>query len=197
MTPDDLLILSPIIALAGTPVIVMLTIAFYRNHRTAAVLTIAGMIISLALLPVAASVARPEVTSLLVIDGYARFFIALTVATAIAVALLSYGVFDRLKYPEEFYLLLAIATLGSAVLAASRQFVSFFVGLELLSVSLYGMIAYPLLTTNQIEASIKYLILAASSGAFLLFGLALVYAATGSMDFAAARSASDKMAERS
>ena len=161
MTPDDLRLLSPIIALAGTPIIVMLMIAFSRNHRVSAVLTIAGMILTGSVCR--QSFARPEVTTLLVIDGYARFFIALIGATAIAVALLSYGVFERLKYPEEFYLLLAIATLGSAVLAASRHFVSFFVGLELLSVSLYGMIAYPQRARNEIEASIKYLILQAAS----------------------------------
>jgi NADH-quinone oxidoreductase subunit N len=189
MTTEELLVLSPLLALTATPIVVMLTIAFHRNHRVSAVLTIAGLIITLALLSFSGRAESPEVTALLVLDGYARFFVALIVAAAVAVALLSYGFFDRVKYPEEFYVLLAIATLGSAVLAASRHFVSFFVGLELLSVSLYAMIAYPQRARNQIEASIKYLILAATSGAFLLFGLALVYAATGRMDFATAATA--------
>jgi NADH-quinone oxidoreductase subunit N len=61
--------------------------------------------------------------------------------------------------------------------------------LEVLSVSLYALIAYPRGQQNRIEAGLKYLILAGASAAFLLFGLALVYASTGAMDFAAAISA--------
>jgi NADH-quinone oxidoreductase subunit N len=67
------------------------------------------------------------------------------------------------------------------VLAASSHFVSFFIGLEILSVSLYTLIAY---TRNElnIEAGVKYLVLAAASSAFLLFGIALLYGETGTMD---------------
>ena len=70
------------------------------------------------------------------------------------------------------------------VLVASNHFVSFFLGLELLSVSLYGLIAYRRGHALGIEAGLKYLVLAGVSSAFLLFGMALVYAQLGTMDFA-------------
>ena len=69
------------------------------------------------------------------------------------------------------------------VLATSSHFVSFFLGLEALSVSLYTLIAYERAGRNGIEAGVKYLILAAVSAAFLLFGMALIYAEFGTMEF--------------
>ena len=68
-------------------------------------------------------------------------------------------------------------------LTASNHFVSFFLGLEILSVSLYGLVAYLRTTRTALESGVKYLILAAASAAFLLFGMALIYADLGTMDF--------------
>jgi NADH-quinone oxidoreductase subunit N len=85
---------------------------------------------------------------------------------------------------DEYYVLLLLAALGSVVLASAAHFVSFFLGLELLSVSLYALIAYPRTREQSIEAGIKYLVLAATSAAFLLFGMALVYAELGTLAFA-------------
>ena len=80
-------------------------------------------------------------------------------------------------------MLLVLATLGSCVIAASTHFASFFLALELLSVSLYVMIGYVFRRTTSMEAAVKYLILAAASSAFLLFGMALLYAEWGTMEF--------------
>ena len=79
---------------------------------------------------------------------------------------------------------LLLGTLGSAVIVMSVHFASFFLGLEILSVSLYALIAYNRKGPLGIEAGIKYLVLAATSDAFLLFGIALIYADTGSLEFA-------------
>ncbi len=84
------------------------------------------------------------------------------------------------------------------MLAAARHFAAFFLGLEVLTVSLYALIAYPRVRHGHIEAGLKYLVLAAASAAFLLFGMALVYAETGTMEFpriAAARAGLDTAAD--
>jgi NADH-quinone oxidoreductase subunit N len=73
------------------------------------------------------------------------------------------------------------------VLVASNHFVTFLLGLEILSVSLYAMIAYTKDRKLALEAGIKYLILASASSAFLLFGMARIYAATGTMMFSRIR----------
>jgi NADH-quinone oxidoreductase subunit N len=70
------------------------------------------------------------------------------------------------------------------VLVCSRHFVSLFLGLETLSVSLYGLLAYSR-RRKAVEAGLKYLVLAAASSAFMLLGGALGYNATGSLDLAA------------
>jgi NADH-quinone oxidoreductase subunit N len=102
-----------------------------------------------------------------------------------AVVLISYAYFKTVEGDqEEFFILLLAATLGASVLAASSHFISFFLGLELLSVSLYAMIAYLHGRALPVEAGIKYLVLAAVSTAFLLFGMALIYFALGTMEFA-------------
>jgi NADH-quinone oxidoreductase subunit N len=187
MTSADLYTLMPLLILAGTAVAVMLEIAFYRDHLLTAVLTAAGLVAAWIVLPLSATAGAAQITPLLIVDGYARFFVGLMIAASLVVVLLSYNFFGRIAdRPEEFYVLLLLATLGSMVLVASSHFVSFFLGLEVLSVSLYALIAYPRGQQNRIEAGLKYLILAGASVAFLLFGLALVYASTGAMDFAAA-----------
>ena len=122
----------------------MLVIAFRRNHRLIAILSLLGVALSFAALGPAASVAPRQVTPLFIIDGYALFYMGLIFAASIAVLLLSYGYLTaRADPPEEFYLLVLLATLGAIALVASDHFASFFLGLETLSISLLGLIAYP------------------------------------------------------
>jgi len=184
MNGSDLTAILPLIVLSGAIVTVMLAIASYRNHRITALLSVLGLILCLIAIWPASTVASRRVTPLLVIDRYALFYMGLIFAASIAVLLLSYGYLAaRRERPEEFYLLVLVATLGAAALVASDHFASFFLGLETLSISLLGLIAYPRDHEKPIEAGVKYLILAGISSAFLLFGMALVYARLGSMEF--------------
>jgi len=184
MTDVDFVALSPLIVLAATSIAVMAAIALRRKHVATAALTMLGLAAALIVLPLAASRPSSRVTPLLILDPYARFYIGVVLAATIATAGLSYGYLEKQSVRrEEFYVLLLLATLGAVVLVASGHFASFFLGLETLSVSLYGLIAYPRVRAASIEAGVKYLILAAVSSAFLLFGMALVYARAGTMDF--------------
>jgi NADH-quinone oxidoreductase subunit N len=185
MNGHDLIALLPLIVLGGAITIVILAIALYRNHRLTALLSVLGLILCLIAIWPATAVAPRHVTPLFVIDRYALFYMGLIFAAGIAVLLLSYGYLAaRHERPEEFYLLVLVATLGAAALVASDHFASFFLGLETLSISLLGLIAYPRDQEKPLEAGVKYLILAGLSSAFLLFGMALVYARLGSMEFA-------------
>ena len=131
-------------------------------------------------------------------DGYALFFMGLLVLAGLAVTVFSYHYLEQHNCPkEEYYVLLLLAVLGSAGIVASNHFASFFLSLEILSVSLYAMIAYTREEIHGLEAAIKYLILAATSDAFLLFGIALIYTETGTMEFAAYRFRCNKWAHES
>lgn len=184
MTAADLLALTPLLALGVTAVVVLLTAAFVPGPRVAAALALVGLAATLASLPVALRAAPRHVTPLLVVDGFALFALGLLVAASVAVLLLAWGYLAERSRPEAFYVLLVLATLGAGVLAASAHLAAFFLGLELLSVSLYALIAYTASDERPLEAGLKYLVLAGVSSGFLLFGMALVYAEAGTMELA-------------
>lgn len=185
MNIADVKTLLPFIIIAATAIVVMLMIAVHRSHRVTAFLTLLGLALAFAALPALASLLPRKVTPLIILDHYAFFYTGLIVAASFAVAALSFSYLEQRKgHHEEFYILLLLGTLGAAVLTAANHFAAFFLGLETLTVSLYGLTAYDRSSERSIEAGVKYLILAAVSSAFILFGMALLYAETGSMEFA-------------
>lgn len=186
MSASDLIPLLPELIVASTGLLVMLLLAIRRSRVVTVGVSVAGLVLAVgAALWLSGSDPRP-VTSLLVVDDFSLFFTALICLAGIAVIMLASDYWPSgTPLSEEFYLLLLFAVLGSMMLTASVHFASFFLALEALSVSLYAMIAYQ--RTGPvglgIEAGIKYLVLAAVSAAFLLFGMALVYFESGSMLF--------------
>ncbi len=184
MTSTELTAILPLIIIAAASVAVMVVIAIYRSHLLTVLITLAGLALAAASLPTISLLAPRPVTQLLMIDWYALFYMGLIFLAAFAVAAISYSYLEKhAGHREEFYLLLLLATLGTAVLVASTHFAALFLGIETLSVSLYALAAYLRHSDRGIEAGVKYLILAAVSSAFMLFGMALVYAETGSMEF--------------
>jgi len=183
MTGADVLHLLPLIILAGGTVSAMLGIAVYRSHVLTLVITLSTLIASFVTLWFPALAPDEYITPLIRFDGYAIFFMGLLFLTAIAIAMMSYGYMrGRAVVREELYVLLLIAMLGCSVLVSSTHFASFFLGLEVLSVSLYALTAYLRSRPTDIEAGLKYLIPAATSSSFLLFGMAMVYTHTGTME---------------
>ncbi len=184
MTSHDFAALLPLMILATAPVVVMLVIAFRRSHALTFFLALAAVILAILTLLWKTRPSSHKLTQLLVIDGYALFFIGLILVAGLFTLLLSYGYLNIHKESrEEFYILFLSALLGSAILVSSVHFASFFLGLEILSVSLYALAAYMRMNELCIEAGVKYLILAAFSSAFLAFGMALIYSHVGTMEF--------------
>jgi NADH-quinone oxidoreductase subunit N len=184
MTRADFLALAPLIVITLTASTIMLQIAVRRNHAVTVFLSMIGLAAAFLSLPVAGKWSTGPVTGLMVVDSYALFYIGLILTATAATVLLGYGYLERLGgHSEEFYLLLLLAATGAIVLVMSRHFASFFIGLEILSIALYALIAYPRQRVQSVEAGLKYLVLAAASAAFLLFGMALIYVEAGALDF--------------
>ncbi len=170
--------------ISGTVIAILLAIALRRSHVLAVVLASAGLVAAFVSLRFAQAVAPRRVSAMLIVDSYALFYEGLIIAATLGTVILCYGYFKkREEQNEEAYVLILLATLGAAVLVSSSHFVSLFLGLETLSVPLYVLISYLPARRSPVEAGIKYLILAASSTAFLLFGMALIYAGLGTMEF--------------
>lgn len=191
MTTAEFQNLSPLAILGGGALVTMLVASFRQGHGLAAVLSIT--VLASAFASLFAIGPRPE-GRIVEMDGPAVFYGGLIIASAIFVAVLSHGYLSKFELKaEEFHMLLLLATLGACTVAASNHFAGFFLGLELLSVSLYVMIAYVFRRETSMEAAVKYLVLAAAASAFLVFGMALVYAATGTMEFASLRAILPRM----
>jgi NADH-quinone oxidoreductase subunit N len=186
LTNSQLLALLPLVITAATAILVMLAIAVRRHHWWSATITVAGLNLALlSLWYLSAFVGPQEVTPLLMVDGYALFYMALILVATLGCATLAYAYMEG--FPgnrEEMYLLLVLAASGGLVLACARHMAALFIGLELLSVPVYAMAAYAFREKRSLEAGVKYMVLSAVASAFLLFGIALLYSQSGSLSFA-------------
>ncbi len=114
------------------------------------------------------------------IDGYSLFFNIIFLVSTILVALISLsylGRDDRKQGP--YYILILLATLGMMLMASGNELIIVFLGLELMSLSLYVLAGYFRDNPASSEAGMKYLLLGAFASAFFLYGIALIYGATG------------------
>ncbi len=180
MSALELLSLAPLIVLAGGSVLLMLLISATRHHQATAQLTTLVLLVALAACWQAPGDDR--ITPLMAFDAYARTLQALVILAGLTVTLLLYGYLQELALPrEEMYLLLLLAVLGASVLGGARHAATLLLGLEIMTIALFGMIAYPRESRASLEAVLKYLLLSAASSASLLLGLALIYAASGTL----------------
>ncbi|OQX43662.1 MAG: NADH-quinone oxidoreductase subunit N, partial [Candidatus Sedimenticola endophacoides] len=111
----------------------------------------------------------------------------------IAVYLISAGAFlyakdylrDRDIFKGEFYVLGLFAVLGMMVMISANSFLTIYLGLELLALSLYALVAFNRDSVQGSEAAMKYFVLGALASGMLLYGISMVYGATGSIEFGA------------
>ena len=184
MTQDQLLAFLPFMLLAAASVVVILLIAFRLSHTFIQVSGFLMMCMVILAMWLVRDILPEAIMPLFVVDGFGALFTGLIIFSIMVVGLFSFIYFEeKEENPKEYYILLFLGTLGSALLTISTHFISFFIGLELLSISLYALIAYLRNRNNAVEAGMKYLVLAALTSAFLLFGMALIYMDTGSMEF--------------
>lgn len=108
------------------------------------------------------------------------------IAMIVGVALvLIYGrtyAMDRGLYCGELFTLSLFSLLGMMVMASSSNFLALYVGLELMSLSVYALVALNRKSTQSTEAAMKYFILGALASGMLLYGISMLYGATGSLD---------------
>ena len=175
----------PLLLTALTAIAVMLSIAWQRNHRQVFLITVIGLNAALVSLLVTSHAAPVIVTPLLIVDSYAVFYTALIIIGSLATVTLARAWLK--KFPdnrEEFYLLLLLTSTGAIVMAQAHHLAALFIGIELMSLPLFGLVGYAFRQRRSLEAAVKYMVLSASATAFLLFGIALIYAQCGSLDIA-------------
>ncbi len=184
MTASDLQAVLPLIVLAAGATILMLQISLRRDLPLTITLTLLTFALAaLSCIP-AHDMTTRQVTPLLQADTLAILFSALFCIAGIITTLLS---MDYMKHrgdePEEYFLLLILSTLGACILTYSVHVASLLLGMELMSVALYALVAYPDRSILPLEAASKYLVLSAAASATTLFGFGLLYAYTGTLEF--------------
>jgi NADH-quinone oxidoreductase subunit N len=181
--------LSPLIALLGGVVLVLLVgllgSRFARSQIVPA-LSLVALGAALGLTIWQWNAEKSIVSGALRIDDLALVLNMTLIAGGVCAVLLSWrSLAAREAAHGEFHALLLTSIAGMSLLAAAQNTVALFVGLELLSIPLYVLCATELRREHSLESGLKYLIVGSVGSATLLYGLAMIYGATGATDFAA------------
>ena len=184
---DNLDLLTPEFALAGLAFLVLAVDLVLPEGRKIylAWLSIAGLI---ALMVVSLVMLWDEQESLydglLAVDDFSLFFKVFFMGIGVFIILSSMDFVEKtLKHQGEFYGLLLFSILGMNVMAQSRELLTAYIALELLSFSLYVMVAYAKDSHKSNESALKYIIVGAVSSAVLLYGVSMVYSTLGVTKF--------------
>lgn len=121
-----------------------------------------------------------EFSDMFKVDSFSLFFNIIFLISTILVALISMSYLGRDNRKQgPYYLLILLATLGMMLMAAGNELIVVFLGLELMSLSLYVLAGYFRENPVSSEAGMKYLLLGAFASAFFLYGIALMYGGAG------------------
>ena len=173
----------PTLVLAVFGITVMVVEPFVSEPKKSALawLALAGTIAAMfALVPMSANRGQ-WYSNLWIVDDYDVFltFVFILIAAITILTSADYLRREKMNHPE-FYALLLFATAGMLMMAASNELVMVFLGLEILSIATYVMAGFRRTDLKSNESALKYFLLGSFSSAFFLYGVALIFGATGS-----------------
>jgi NADH-quinone oxidoreductase subunit N len=194
----DFSLFIPEFTIAGVALLVMAADLFLPEEKKQwlAYLSLAGILGTIAtVFPVAGEDAA-QYGGLFLIDRYAAFFkIFLLAAGAFMVLASVEHVRAKLTHPGEFYGVLLFSILGMMAMASAGELLTAYISLEIFSFCLYILAGYNFARPKSIEAGIKYILIGAFSSAMLLYGISLIYGATGTTVFTEIANALDAGAD--
>jgi NADH-quinone oxidoreductase subunit N len=190
MTPSaaDLIRILPEIIWCGFGVLLMLLQPFLKNRQGLTLFAMVGA--AAGTLATYFGQMGSGFFGLIQFDTYSLFFHWLVGLVAFLVILASDSYLERENLaPAEFYALILFATAGMGVLASAQELLTAFIGLEMSSISSYVLAGYRRDAVKSSESAVKYFLLGSFATAFFLYGIALVYGASGSTNLAQIASA--------
>jgi NADH-quinone oxidoreductase subunit N len=177
----DLMTNSPLMALTITGLLLIL-VESTKSIRTGITfgIGIAGLVVTGGLALFHLSPEQPTFNGMLNAGGYGGYFSIIFVVAAILTFLLSWNYLERMGSNKgEYYILIVFATVGMILMASANDLIIVFLGIELMSLCLYILVGFFRINDRSNESSIKYFLLGAFATGFLLYGIALVYGASG------------------
>ncbi len=180
-----------ILAAAATLVMVLESLSAGPGKRNGlAGLTLVAFLAALAAAIVAGSYPGPSFSGLVAVDGFGTLFRVLVIGVGILTVFLSNSFLNREGANSgEYYALVLFSVMGQCVMVTANDLLMIFIGLEISSISSYVLAGYLRDDARANEAALKYFLLGSFATAFLLYGVALIFGATGSTNLSNIRAA--------
>lgn len=176
----------PEVLLTGWALLLLIIGAFVKgpfSSRVSGVISLVGSLSTLACVFCLKGANLDVFNKLYTIDNYGTFLKAIFLIVLTLVTLISLRYTKREKIGSgEYYALLMLGVLGMMVMVSSHSFITIFIGLEVMSISIYILCALLRNNLKSVESSVKYFLLGAFATSFLLYGMALIYGSTGIID---------------
>jgi NADH-quinone oxidoreductase subunit N len=181
--------LSPELAVVLLSFLVLGLDLLTRRKTVVWVMSLVGLLVPLALTFSLAfntfgAYPRSAFFGMLVVDNYAIFFELLFLLIGFSVILVSYQYVEKYlrATPGEYYSIILMSVAGMMLMGSTGELISIYISLELTSIPLYILAGLSRTDARSAEAAVKYVLLGAMSSAILLYGMALIYGATGTTD---------------
>ena len=174
--------IGPELTLIATTVLILVLDFFVCREKKEILgyFTVLGMVVALSFVLVEVIGGPEPFGGMIIIDGFSQFFAVLILGVAILVALMSIHALKSEEMDEGgYYVLVLLSTVGMLLMVKGLDLIVIFLGLETLSVAIYVLAGYRKRAKESAEAALKYFLLGAFAAAFLLYGIALIYGATG------------------
>lgn len=184
----DIYALSPLLVVLAAALLLLILEAFLPAFSKRFASSVTGISLVLAIFAAlqAPSSESPRLTQWIEFDQMTRFFAVFFLSIGLACTLLTASFFQRVQTTQgEYYFLLLTSLFGLLLVGTAADFLTLFLGLETLSLSLYILCGYMKRWELSHEAAIKYFLTGAVATALLVYGIALVYGATGVTDLSA------------
>lgn len=183
LNTNDLLAILPFLILVAWAILLIVADLFIPRERKGimALLTGVGLLVALGFAVARVGGQTVAFNGMIIYDGFAVFLTVLFLGSGLAAVALSYDYFQRLEIDRnEFYILLLFSISGMMLMSMAADLILVFMALELLSIPLYVLAGFALPRQDSEEAALKYFLLGAFAGGFVVYGVALVFGATGS-----------------
>jgi NADH-quinone oxidoreductase subunit N len=178
----DIFALMPLLTLVITSLLVMLTEAFMKtSEKTSYWLSICGLSVSIIFSFATVKLSGTVLQQMINIGGMGSIFSAMFSISALGTVILARDYLEKEgAHYGEFYLLILFSTIGMLLMATAADLIIIFLGLELMSICLYVLTGYMRKRKLSNESALKYFLLGSFATGFLLYGIALLYGASGS-----------------
>lgn len=181
MSSIDLKAMSPELMVIITAILAIILDLIISEKRYVAYLSIIGILFSMVLCARLWGQSIQAFNNLLSVDNYSLFFNFIFLISALLTLAISVRYVEEQQSDHgEYYVLVLLATFGAMLMAAAKDLIIIFLGLELMSLSLYILAGFRRHRLDSSEAALKYFLLGAFASGFFLYGIALIYGVCGS-----------------